>query len=315
MADERDMREIYARTLLEAGETDDRICVLEADLMKATGTPVFADRFPDRAFNVGVAEANLVGIACGLAAMGKRPYAATFTAFAARKAYDQFFISGNYSGLRVNLIGTDPGITAELNGGTHMCFEDVTMMRAVPELTIIEPCDRRSLEALVRESIDYEGSIYLRLQRRGGLSLYDENETFRIGKGNLVRDGDDVTIVAVGMVLMEEALKAVEMLSAEGISAALIDMHTIKPLDGDLVEQYARKTGAIVSCENAQVMGGLGAAIAEHLSETVPTPLYRIGSRDQFGQVGDLDYLKGTYAMDAASIVSGAKSVIARRRG
>ena len=313
MKDNRDLRTVYADTLIELAGTDNRICIVEADLMKATGTPGFQTEFPDRSFDVGVAEANMVGVASGLAAAGKIPFGASFGCFAARRAFDQFFISGNYSGLRVKLVGTDPGVSATYNGGTHMPFEDIAMMRAVPGLTIVEPCDRRSLSALIRQTAYHEGSVYMRLHRKGGMNLYDENESFTLGKGNVIKDGADVTIIAAGLVLMEEALKAQKLLKEEGISAALIDMHTIKPLDEELVLRYAKKTGAIVSCENAQSAGGLGGAIAEYLSENCPTPLLRIGSQDKFGQVGTLDFLKEYYGFTAANIVETAKAVMRRK--
>lgn len=313
MIDERDLRTVYADTLIELAREDNKICIVEADLMKATGTPSFQTEFPSRAFDVGVAEANMVGVASGLAAAGKIPFGASFGCFAARRAFDQFFISGNYSGLKVKLVGTDPGVSAIYNGGTHMPFEDIAMMRAVPGLTIVEPCDRRSLSALIRQTAYLEGSVYMRLHRKGGMNIYDENESFTLGKGNVIKDGSDVTIIAAGFVLMEEAVKAQKILEDEGISAALIDMHTIKPLDEELVLKYAKKTGAIVSCENAQAAGGLGGAIAEYLSENYPTPLLRIGSQDKFGQVGTLEFLKESYGFTAANIVATVKEVMRRK--
>ncbi|MDC7234145.1 MAG: transketolase C-terminal domain-containing protein [Spirochaetales bacterium] len=313
MADTRDLREVYKDTLCTLAEEDKKICIVEADLMNATGTPGFKSRFPERAFDVGVAEANMVGVASGLAAAGMIPFAASFGCFAARRAYDQFFLSGNYSGLKVKLVGTDPGVSAIYNGGTHMPFEDIAMMRAVPGLTILEPCDRRSLEELIRQAAYLEGSVYIRLHRKGGLSLYDENTSFEIGKGVVVREGTDLTIIAAGLVLMEEAVKAVEILEQKGISAALIDMHTIKPLDNDLVLEYAGKTGAVLTCENGQAAGGLGGAVAELLCDTKPVPLSRLGVKDEFGQVGTLDYLKEAYGFTAENIVKEAENLVKRK--
>lgn len=310
MEDNRDLRDVYADTLIKLAGKDEKICIVEADLMKATGTPGFQALYPERTFDVGVAEANMVGVASGLAAAGKIPFAASFGCFAARRAFDQFFLSGNYSGLKVKLVGTDPGVSAQFNGGTHMPFEDIAMMRAVPGLTIIEPCDRRSLESLLEQSAYHEGSVYIRLHRKGGLSLYDEKEKFEIGKGNVVKDGTDLTIIAAGLVLMEEAVKAVDILESKGISAALIDMHTIKPLDRELVLKYASKTGALMTCENAQVSGGLGGAVAELLSEERPTPLLRVGVQDQFGQVGTQDYLKEAYGFTKENIAAKAEKLL-----
>ena len=313
MADTRDLREVYKDTLCTLAAEDERICIVEADLMKATGTPGFKAQFPDRAFDVGVAEANMVGVASGLAAAGKIPFAASFGCFAARRAYDQFFLSGNYSGLKVNLVGTDPGISAIYNGGTHMPFEDIPMMRAVPGLTILEPCDRRSLEELTRQAAYLEGSVYLRLHRKGGLSLYNENQKIEIGKGVVVKDGTDLTIIGAGLVMMEEAIKAVEELEKKGISAALIDMHTIKPLDRELVLKYAAKTGAILTCENGQAAGGLGGAVAELLCDSDPVPLSRLGVKDEFGQVGTLDFLKEAYGFTSSNIVKEAEALLKRK--
>jgi len=313
MSDTRDLRVVYADTLISLAEKDEKICIVEADLMKATGTGGFQAKYPDRAFDVGVAEANMVGVASGLAAAGKIPFAASFGCFAARRAFDQFFLSGNYSGLKVKLVGTDPGVSAQFNGGTHMPFEDIAMMRAVPGLTIMEPCDRRSLEELIRQAAYLEGSVYIRLHRKGGMSLYDDKETFQIGKGNIVHDGNDLTIIAAGLIMMEEAVKAVEELKKKGISAALLDMHTIKPLDNELVLKYARKTGAVLSCENGQMAGGLGGAIAELLSEECPTPLIRMGVKDEFGQVGTETYLKEAYGFTSKNIVKQAERLLTLR--
>jgi transketolase len=313
MSDTRDLRVIYTETLMELAEKDDKICVLEADLMLATGTGSFKSKFPERTFDVGVAEANMVGVASGLAAAGKIPWAATFGCFASRRAFDQFFLSGNYSGLKVKLVGTDPGVSAAFNGGTHMPFEDMAMMRTIPGLTIIEPCDRRSLKELMKQASYLDGSVYMRLHRKGGMSIYDENTKIELGKGNVVTDGTDITIIGAGLIMMEEAVKAVELLKAEGISAALIDMHTIKPLDKELVLKYAEKTGAILTCENGQAAGGLGGAVAELLCDERPTPLSRIGSQDKFGQVGTQDFLKEAYGFTAENMVKQAKALMARK--
>jgi transketolase len=313
MSDNRDLRVVYAETLMELAEEDKKICIVEADLMKATGTGVFKEKFPERTFDVGVAEANMVGVASGLAAAGKIPWAASFGCFSARRTFDQFFLSGNYSGLKVNLVGTDPGVSSAYNGGTHMPFEDIAMMRAIPGLTIIEPCDRRSLAELIRQASYSKGSVYMRLHRKGGMSIYDENTKIELGKGNVVTDGTDVTIIGAGLVIMEEAVKAVELLKKEGISAALIDMHTIKPLDEELVLKYAEKTGAILTCEDGQAAGGLGGAVAELLCDKRPTPLSRLGSKDQFGQVGTLDYLKKAYGFTAENMVEMAKAVLKKK--
>jgi transketolase len=309
----KDMRDVYAQTLVDLAKNDDRICVLEADLMNATGTKVFKQRFPERMFDVGVAEANMVGVASGLSAEGKIPFAASFGTFASRRTFDQFFLSANYAQLNVKLVGTDPGITAQFNGGTHMPFEDIGMMRLIPNLVIIEPSDLVSCEALIRAAAAHQGSMYIRMHRKGSNTIYDENEQFELGKGKVLVDGTDVTLIAAGFVMVPEALKAAEILKKEGISAAVIDMHTIKPLDNELVLAYAKKTGAIVTCENHQVTGGLGGAVAELLTAEYPALLGRIGAQDMFGQVGTQDYLIKAYEMTAEDIAKKAMATISKK--
>lgn len=309
----KDMRAVYAETLVDIARENPAIVVLEADLMAASGTKIFQNEFPERLFNVGVAEANMVGIAAGLSAGGKIPFANTFGCFAARRAYDQFFLSANYARLNVNLVGSDPGVTAAYNGGTHMPFEDVGLMRNIPGLVVFEPCDTVSMAALVRAAADHPGSTYMRLHRKGGVTLYDESEPFVLGKGKVLADGTDLTIIASGMVMVQEALAARQQLAAEGISAALIDMHTIKPIDAELILEYAEKTGAILTFENHQVVNGLGSAVAEVLGEHRPTPIKRIGVEDAFGEVGTLDYLKTRFGLTAENIVARARELLERK--
>lgn len=310
----KDMRQVYTDTLIELAKENENICVLEADLMSATGTKAFKEAYPERFFNVGVAEANMVGVASGLSSEGKIPFAATFGTFASRRVFDQFFLSSNYAQLNVKLVGTDPGITAQFNGGTHMPFEDIGMMRLIPNLTIVEPSDNISCRALVRLIADHKGSCYVRMHRKGSQSLYKEDQSFTLGKGNVLQDGDDITLIASGFVMVPEALKAAKILEKEGIKAAVIDMHTIKPLDNDLVLEYAKKSGAIVTCENHQVKGGLGGAVAELLGEQYPTHMGRIGSKDKFGQVGTLEFLMDEYKLTAQDIVDTAREVL-RKKG
>ncbi|MCC6353696.1 MAG: transketolase family protein [Verrucomicrobiae bacterium] len=306
----REMRVVYAETLVRLAENSADIVILEADLMKASATGIFQKRFPERAFNIGVAEANMVGIAAGLSASGKIPFAASFTCFASRRAYDQFFISCNYAGLNVKLVGTDPGIAAEYNGGTHMCFEDLGLMRNVPGLVVFEPCDPVSLAALVERAAAHRGCTYLRLHRKPIRPIYPDGEAFELGRGKVLRDGGDVTLVATGAIMVPEALAAAERLASDGVSAAVIDMHTVKPIDRDLVLEYARKTRGFVSCENHQIVNGLGSAMAEVLCEGCPRPLRRVGIRDEFGEVGTLDYLKARYRLTAGVIADEAHAVL-----
>ncbi len=304
------MRAVYTQTLLQLAEKDENIVLLEADLMRASGTKEFEKAFPDRTFNVGVAEANMIGIAAGLSATGKIPFANTFACFAARRTFDQFFISANYARLNVKLVGTDPGVTAAYNGGTHMPFEDLGLMRNIPKLLVFEPCDPVSLKKLVTENAHREGCAYMRLHRGPAAAIYDEDAEITLGRGNVLRDGTDVTLVAAGVVMIPEALEAADRLANDGISAAVIDMHTVKPLDDALLLAYAEKTGAIVTCENHQIYNGLGSAIAETLSENRPTLMKRVGVKDEFGEVGTLAYLKERFGLTAAHIYRQAKELL-----
>lgn len=297
------MRETYTESLIKLAEKDKRICVLDADLRVGHGTKPFYDRFPERAFNVGVAEANMVGIASGLAAGGKIAFAETFGCFAARRAYDQFFLSANYAQLNVKLLGSDPGVTAAFNGGTHMPLEDIALMRAIPGLTIVSPCDPYSLGQLMEPIAMDPGCVYLRMPRKAEQQVYKGNEKLELGKGFVLKDGNDLTIAATGFVMVSEALKAAALLEKEGINAAVVDFHTIKPLDTELLEKYAEKTGCIITMENHQVSGGFGGAIAEHLSWVRPTPVLRIGIEERFGQVGTQKWLMEDYELTAEQTV------------
>ena len=309
MAD-KEMRAVYCETLMRLAEKDKRIFVLEADLMRASGTMPFKNAYPDRGIDVGVAEANMIGVAAGLAATGKIPFAATFGCFASRRAFDQFFISAGYARLNVKLVGTDPGITAAFNGGTHMPFEDIGMMRLIPDLCILEPSDPVSLEKLVEACAAHDGSTYMRLQRKAAPFIYEAGETFSLGKGKVLKDGKDVTIIALGVVMVGEALKAAKKLEEQGKSAAVIDILSVKPLDADLILSYAAKTGRIVTAENHQLAGGLGSAIAELCSTQRPTPIAMVGIQDEFGQVGTQDWLMEHYKLGAAEIEKQALRLI-----
>ena len=304
-----EMRVVYTQTLIELAEKDERIILLEADLMKASGTVAFKNKFPERTFNMGVAEANMIGVAAGLSAGGKIPFADTFGSFAARRAYDQFFISANYARLNVKLTGTDPGISAAYNGGTHMPFEDYGIMRNIPKLVIFEPCDPVAVKKLVPQAAYHQGSTYMRLYRKPLEIIYPEDATFELGKGNLLIDGTDVTIIATGAIMVHEALKAAEILKGEGISAAVIDMHTIKPIDSELIIKYAQKTGLIITLENHQIMNGLGSAVAEILAENCPCRFKRIGVEDEFGEVGTQDYLQKRFKLTADHVVEVVKGL------
>ncbi len=313
MSEQKEMRAAYAETLISLVDEGFDIVVLEADLMRATGTGVFAKRFPDRAVNVGVAEANLVGIASGLSAGGKIPFAATFACFASRRAYDQFFLSANYAGLNVKLVGTDPGVTAAFNGGTHMPFEDLALMRAIPRLTIAEPSDPVSVAALVRLAASTYGCFYLRLPRKPAPFLYDNEENFSIGSSKVLRKGKDIVLVAMGGVMVNEALKAADLLAADGIEASVIDALWLAPLDEATILEHA-SCGRIVTCENHRVTGGLGSAVAELIAEKSPgVRLARIGvAAHLFGEVGTQDWLAERFQLTAPHIAQAARRLIDR---
>jgi transketolase len=307
----KEMRAAYADTLLELAASNPDIVVLEADLMRATGTGGFQKAYPDRLINVGVAEANMVGVASGLSATGKIPFASTFACFASRRVFDQFFLSANYARLNVKLVGTDPGVTAAFNGGTHMPFEDLGLMRTVPGLTIAEPSDPASCAAFVRLAAAMYGCVYLRLPRKAAPFLYPAGEKFEFGKAKRLREGKDLVFAALGALMVGECLKAAESLKAEGIEAGVLDVLSLKPLDGAAILAAARATGRMISAENHQINGGLGSAVAELLAENrFGGAFKRIGIRDEFGEVGTQDYLMKRFGIAAADLADAARSLI-----
>ena len=312
----KEMRAAYVDTLMELGATNKNIVVLEADLMSCTNTGVFKKAYPDRFFNIGIAEANMVGIASGLSTLGKIPFAAGFGCFSSRRVYDQFFLSANYAKLNVKLVGTDPGVTAAFNGGTHMPFEELAMMRVVPGLTFIEPSDPVSCAAFVRLMAEEYGCHYLRIPRKPVPYLYPENEKFKFGQAKILKEGKDVCFVALGSLMVNQALKACETLAASGISAGVLDVLTLKPIDSAAILEQANKVRAIISVENAQIAGGLGGAVAEILAENCCRDgkncckFARIGIRDEFGEVGTQDYLVDRFGLDVGSLVKKAQELL-----
>jgi transketolase len=308
---QKEMRAAYVDTLMALAEKNNNIVVLEADLMSCTNTGVFKKAYPDRFFNVGIAEANMVGIASGLSTLGKIPFASSFGCFSSRRVFDQFFLSANYAKLNVKLTGTDPGVTAAFNGGTHMPFEDLAMMRVVPGLTIVEPSDPVSCAAFVRLMAEDYGCHYLRIPRKPVPYLYQENETFKFGKAKLLKEGKDLCFVALGSLMVNQALKACETLAASGINAGVLDVLTLKPIDCDAILEQADKVRAIISAENAQIAGGLGGAVAEILAENgCCCNFARIGIRDEFGEVGTQDYLTDRFGLDVGSLVKKAQELL-----
>lgn len=305
------LRDTYCDLLIEHAKENKNIVLLDADLSKAGGLKRFMAAFPDRFINVGVAEANMIGIAAGLSAMGWIPFTHTFTPFATRRVCDQVTLSVAYAGLNVKMAGSDPGIAAELNGGTHMSLEDVAIMRNIPGMVIFEPVDSAQLKSVFPQILNYDGGCYIRLFRKNAVKVYEDGTEFTLGKGHVIKSGKDVTIIATG-IMVSESVKAADELEKLGVSAELINIHTIKPLDTDLILNSAKKTGAVVAAENHSVVNGLGSAVAEFLSENFPVPVKRIGVRDRFGEVGKTDYLKTIMNMRAEDIVQAAQSVIKR---
>lgn len=307
------MRDAYCKALMDLAAENDNIVALDADLVSSSGMKPFFNAFPERAINVGVAEANMIGIAAGLSAMGKIPFAHSFGCFATRKTCDQVMISAAYAKLNVKILGSDPGVTAAYNGGTHMPFEDIGVMRSIPEITIIEMTDPVMVEDIVRQVADIYGVHYLRMGRKNAVAIYEEGSSFEIGKGNVLRDGKDVTIIAGGIMVVE-ALKAAQLLEADRISARVVDMFTVKPIDKELVEACARETRAIVTAENHNIIGGLGSAVSEAVAMTYPVPMEMVGVKDRFGQVGTEDFLKNEYGLTASEIVEAVRRVLPRKK-
>jgi len=305
------MRMAYVDTLMELAAKNKNIVALESDLMSCTNTGVFKKTYPDRFFNCGIAEANMIGIAAGLSTLGKIPFASGFGCFQSRRVYDQFFLSANYAQLNVKLIGTDPGVTAAFNGGTHMPFEELALMRVIPKLTVLEPSDPVSCAAFVRLMADEYGCHYLRIPRKAVPNLYPENETFKFGQAKVLKEGKDVCFVALGSLMVNQSLKACEKLAADGISAGVLDVLTLKPIDREAVLEQAGKVRAVISAENAQKMSGLGSAVAEILAEEgCRCRFARIGVNDEFGEVGTQDYLVDRFGLDIGSLVKKAKELL-----
>ena len=307
-----EMRNVYCQTLIELARENEQIVVLDADLMSSMGMIPFLKEFPERTFNCGVQEANMIGIAAGLSATGKIPFAHTFATFATRRCYDQVFISGAYAKANVRIIGSDPGVTSAYNGGTHMPFEDMGIMRNIPEMTVLEPTDSVMLIDIIKQLAGLYGMFYVRLLRKNAIKIYEEGSTFEIGKAVKLKDGKDVTIIANG-IMVAEALKAAEILDKKGVFVRVIDMFILKPIDKETIIECAKETGAIVTVENHNIINGLGSAVAEVLVENIPTPMERVGVKDLFGEVGPVDYLKERFELTANDIVKKVEKVLKRK--
>lgn len=311
-ADPRTFKDLFSTMIPQMLDSDPDMIYLDADLMSCIGTAKYGKAHPDRAINCGIAEANMAGIAAGLSAAGFTPICHTFGPFASRRCYDQVFLSGAYAKNPITMIGTDPGVCAAMNGGTHMPFEDVALYRAIPEATIVDPADTNQLEDILPRLVKLPGVKYMRVNRKANDAVYEAGSHFEIGKGVVLREGADVTIIAAGF-MVGRAIKAAGMLAQKGIEASVIDMFTIKPLDADLVAEYAKKTGAVVTVENHNKFGGLTSAVAECLAETCPVPMGHVAVEDEFGEVGPVDYLAERFGLTAEHIVSEVEKTVARK--
>ncbi|MGI6225656.1 MAG: transketolase family protein [Peptococcales bacterium] len=304
-----EMRQVLCEGLDKFMEEDERIIVIDADLARGHGTLGLRDKYPNRAFDIGVAEQNMAAMAAGMAAYGYVPFILSFTPFATRRICDQIAISIAYAKRNVKIIGSDPGITAELNGGTHMSMEDIGTLRSIPGITIFEPVDAIQLAKALPEIIAHDGPVYIRLFRKKAPVVFDETYNFNLFKADLLKEGKDVSIFATG-IMVDESMKAADILHSQGINAEILNIHTIKPIDKEAIIKSAGKTGCVVTCENHNVIGGLASAVADVLVQECPVPLRTIGIQDHFGEVGKMDYLMKKYKMTAEDIVKEVKDVI-----
>lgn len=308
-------RGAYGKAIVELAEKYPELVVLDADLSGATMTKDFSKTYPDRFFNIGIAEGNMMGIAAGLSTCGLKPFANTFAMFAAGRAWEQVRNSIAYPGLNVKVVGSHGGLSVGEDGATHQCIEDFAIMRAIPGMTVLCPCDGHEMRLAVEALLNYEGPAYMRLGRLAVETVTDSipGYSFELGKASLLKDGSDVTIIAVGM-MVQMALKAADILAAEGISARVLDMHTIKPLDEAAVLKAAQETGAIVTSEEANVLGGLGAAVCEYLAGTCPVPVIRHGVEDEFGRSGKAQQVLEAYGLTAEGIAAKARQALAAKK-
>jgi transketolase len=310
MADKIASREAYGKALAELGGQDERIVVLDADLSKSTKTADFAKKFPERFFNMGIAEGSMMTTAAGFAACGKIPFASTFAMFASGRAFEQIRNSICYPRLNVKIAATHAGITVGEDGASHQAIEDISIMRSIPNMVVLCPSDAVETRAAIHAAARYYGPVYIRLGRLGVPILYDEKSfSFEIGKSITVREGSDITIIASGIMVFK-AIEAAEMLKDSNISARVIDMHTLKPIDREAVIKAARETRAIITAEEHSIIGGLGSAVAEVLAEEAPARLKRVGVNDVFGQSGSPDELMDLYGLTAKRLASEARELL-----
>ena len=302
-------RESYGKTLLELGAEMPNLVVLDADLAGSTKTGVFAKAYPDRHFDCGIAEGNMMSIAAGLAAAGMVPFASSFAMFAAGRAYEQVRNSIGYPHLNVKIGATHAGITVGEDGASHQCLEDLALMREIPGMVVMCPADDTEARKAVRAAVKHEGPVYIRFGRAAVPVVFDEDYDFQIGKGSVIREGKDVSIIANGL-CVASAIEAADMLAKDGIDAEIVNICTIKPLDEELVVKTAAKTGKVVTAEEHSIIGALGSAVAECLSEKCPTKMYRIGVRDVFGESASAEVLLHKYMLDGEGVYKQVKAFV-----
>lgn len=305
-------RESFGEALIELAKTNENIIVLDADLAAATKTGVFKKAYPERFIDCGIAESNMVSIAAGLATCGKIPFAASFAMFSAGRAFEQVRNSVCYPKLNVKIVGSHAGISVGEDGATHQCCEDIALMRAIPGMTVLNPCDHYEMVAAVKAMAEKNGPCYVRLGRLAVESVNNNDDyKFEIGKGITLKDGSDITIIATGL-MVQEAVKAAKVLEADGINARVINIHTIKPLDEELIIKAAKETGRIVTCEEHNVVGGLGEAVSSLLCEKCPVPVTKIGVNDVFGHSGPAVDLLKEFGLSADNITATVKKVLGK---
>ena len=312
MSNMKATRDAYGEVLVELGAENGNIVVLDADLSGSTKTGVFAKKFPERFFNMGIAEANMVGTAAGLAAAGKIPFVSTFAIFAAGRAWEQIRQSVAYPKANVKIVPTHGGITVGEDGGSHQSVEDIALMRAIPNMTVIVPADAVETRKAIRAVAEHKGPVYVRLGRNKVPAIFQEDYNFEIGKGCEVVPGTDMTFITTG-IMTGQAVIAAELLKKEGISARVVHIATIKPLDREIILKAAEETGAIVTAEEHSIIGGLGGAVAELLAETRPTPVKRVGVRDRFGTSGKAEELIKYFGLTPDDLAEAAREVLARK--
>lgn len=308
----REMRAVYCQTLQELARENDRICILDADLVGSSGVKPFFQEFPDRAVDCGIQENNMIGVAAGLSAAGMIPFAHSFGPFASRRCVDQIFISCAYAKANVRIIGSDPGVTAAYNGGTHMPFGDMGTLMSIPKITLVEPTDSVQLRWLLQTLEKEYGVYYIRLLRKNAVGVFEAGSQFQLGRFARLREGTDAAVVCSG-IMVGEALKAAALLEQEGIRIAVLNAFTWKPMDDETLAEYARSCGCVVTAENHNILGGLGSAVANSLSRSCPVPVEMVGVEDEFGEVGTEDFLRRRFDLTAEHIVRAVRAAMARK--